>query len=351
MTINGDLHIDSVYITDANIEEAIKRGADELWIIWTVSANNEWHGGFVATYFQIIETAANGHFKRIIKRVEDNNDALAAGKHGEFGRHIEVKLLKAEVPLQYLVNLSQDRVVEAVNLGVLRARQWCAEQGIAVTPTGGELPTDVHNAMTTLQFTEEMKGYVSRGETDYKKGFDAGKTTNNYLMFRLTIKVDGVNRFVDDPKHDASAEGYVQCDQFGGQRSVEKGIFNLFVDQQDARRKKMLYRLFFRDGAGNPLTLSGFKDINDDRGFDVWTDTTTLFTRVLKGHVNAEDEAAAEVVATGILRILMLDFLKQLTTFRTEGPAVADRIAALSKFGRLFLGKLWDVYARDLLEY
>ena len=48
----------------------------------------------------------------------------------------------------------------------------------------------------------------------------------------------------------------------------------------------MLYRLFFRDGAGHPLTLSGHKLIEDNAGFDVWRDTTTLFTRVLRGHVD-----------------------------------------------------------------
>ena len=50
------------------------------------------------------------------------------------------------------------------------------------------------------------------------------------------------------------------------------------VDRDDPDRKRMLYRLFFRDGAGNRLTLSGFKVIEDDPGFDAWSDTTTLFT-------------------------------------------------------------------------
>jgi predicted acylesterase/phospholipase RssA len=31
--IDGDVYIDPVFITDANLEEAIRRGADELWII------------------------------------------------------------------------------------------------------------------------------------------------------------------------------------------------------------------------------------------------------------------------------------------------------------------------------
>lgn len=111
----------------------------------------------------------------------------------------------------------------------------------------------------------------------------------------------------------------------------------------------MLYRLFFRDSAGNPLTLSGFKEVKDDPGWDLWADTTTLFTRIYRGHVSADQEAIAEVVASGIIRIHFLDLFKQLSTFRVKGPTLADRTAALARFGNLFLGKLWDVYARNIL--
>ena len=58
-----------------------------------------------------------------------------------------------------------------------------------------------------------------------------GKTAKTYIMFHLTITVDGVNRFVTRPAHDAVAVGYIQCDALGGKLPVEKGMFNLFVDQ------------------------------------------------------------------------------------------------------------------------
>ncbi len=169
-------------------------------------------------------------------------------------------------------------------------------------------------------------------------------------MFRLTIEVDGVRRFVANPEHEARAEGYVKCDALGGELPVEKGVFNLFMDAEDPSRKRMLYRLFFRDGEGHPLTLSGFKVIEDDPGFDLWADTTTLFTRILKGHVGPEEEEGAPIVASGIIVIQLLDFFKQLTTFHTEGPTPADRASALTRFGKLFLGDLWDVYARRVLS-
>ena len=357
--IDGKTYIDAVYMSDANIQEAIRRGADELWVIWTVSDKDEWHPGFVATYFQIIETSADGHYRADLKRIADNNAAIAAGKQGEYGRHIEVKELKADVALHYLIDFSQDRMTEAVNLGVARARKWCEANGIPLKPHAGDFPTEVHDAPTKLSFTEEMKGFVTFGELDYDKGARAGKKSGTNIMFHLTITADNVSRFVTDPNHDTDdVHGYIECESLGGEIPVEKGWFNLFVDDNDPSIKRMLYRLFFRDNQGNPLTLSGFKYIKDDPGMDLWHDTTTLYTRILNGHVNAGEEQAAigdpektkqMVKASGIIIIHFFDFLKQLTTFRTEGPTISDRASAMASFGRLFMGKLWDVYARNVL--
>jgi hypothetical protein len=279
-------------------------------------------------------------------RIEENNAAIASGSSGEFGRHIELEILKAEAPLHYLVNLSSDRLKGAVNRGVRDARRWCVEQGIPLSRQDGPRDGDP----TRLRFTEEMKGYVSLGETDYDAGFREGRESGTFLMFHLTIEVDGVGHFVAEPEREAEARGYVRCEALGGDLPVEKGVFNLFVYEQDPSRRRMRYRLFFRDGDGRPLTLSGFKVVEDDPGSDLWTDTTTLFTHILEGHVGPEEEAQAPVLAAGIINIHLLDFLRQLTTFRTEGPTPAERASALTQFGKLFLGDLWDVYARRVLS-
>jgi predicted acylesterase/phospholipase RssA len=356
--INDQTYIDAVYLTDANLEEAIRRGADELWVIWTVSEKDEWHSGFVATYFQIIETSADGIYKAMLKRIDANNAAIANGQAGEFGRPIKVRELKADVALHYLIDFSQDRLVEAVNQGVQLARDWCAQNGIKIRK-GGDYPTNVNQVPTKLSFTEEMKGFWSPGTADFDVGLKQGTANGTGLMFHLTIAINGVHAFAVRPEHDTDdLEGYVESPVFGGRCPVQEGTFNLFVDAADPAVKHMLYRLFFTDDQGNPLTLSGRKIIKDQSGSDVWRATTTLFTRILKGHVDRANEDAAAgdpakfaqmSLGAGIIVIHMLDFLKQLTTFRVEAPTIAERLTALSEFGSLFFGKLWDVYARDIL--
>jgi hypothetical protein len=200
--------------------------------------------------------------------------------------------------------------------------------------------------MTTVRFTEEMYGNLTFGETDYARGAQAGRDGSEFLRFHLTIEVADIARFAQDPLRPAGAIGYVQCDALGGRLPVEKGGFNLFVDAGPGV-KHMLYRLHFRDAVGHPLTLTGFKLVENDAGFDLWKDTTTLFTRVLQGHVDAADDETAEIVAAGILRLRVRDFAKQLTTFRAGGGSgIGQKLGALVTFGVVFLGQVAEVYLR-----
>jgi predicted acylesterase/phospholipase RssA len=349
--IEGQKYIDAVFITDANLEEAIRRGADEIWAIWTVSTKDEWRGGFLAQYFHIIEAIADTHFFTMWKRIERSNQAIAAGGDGEFGRSIELKLLQAEVPVHYLFNLSRDRMVEAVNLGVKTARDWCQRNGVALARPGASYgESEAPRPRTKLRFTEEMRGYAALGTGDPAEGSKKGKEQKRKLAVHLTIAIDDLDRFITEPDHQASATGWVESPLFGGRRQVDEGIFNLFVHDDDPARKQMRYRLFFTGDQGQPYTLTGVKNIHDDGGLDVWADTTTLYVKLWQGRVEAAQETGMPAGA-GIIRILWQDFLQQLTTFRTEGPTLGDRIAALNRFGQFFFGKIWDVFLRRFADH
>jgi predicted acylesterase/phospholipase RssA len=349
--IDGQRYIDAVFITDANVEEAIRRGADEIWAIWTVSTKDEWRGGFLAQYFHIIEAIADTHFFGIWRRIERSNDAIASGGQGEFGRHIDLKLLQAEVPVHYLFNLSRDRMAEAVNLGVKTARSWCRQNGVPLLQEGvAYVRTEAPERPTTLQFTEEMKGHAAAGATDPADGAEKGRAQNTKLDVRLTIAIDDLDRFITDPDHRASATGWIESPLVGGRCDVNEGIFNLLVHGADPARKHMHYRLFFTDAQGQARTLTGVKDIYDDGGMDIWSDTTTLFVKVWNGRVE-QDQPGGAPGAAGIISIKWYDFLEQLTTFRVNAPSTGHQIAALNRFGLFFFGRIWDVFLRQFTDY
>lgn len=339
VVIDGQTYIDPVYLTDGNVEEAIRRGCDELWIIWTVSRRHRWRDGFVANYFHIIETVANGTLKHWLRRIEASNAAIRGGGQGEFGRLIDVRLLSAEVPLNYLINFSRDRFAQAVELGVERARRWCTAEGIPWQPVA---PPDRADDPTRIRFTERMVGRVTFG--------DSGGAPAD-LALHVTVDIRGVDRFLVSPDHEASLAGDIVCQELGGRLPVERGTFQLFVEHSDPQHLRMRYRVHFTDRAGHPLTLSGHKDVDEDSRQGIWKDTSTLHTRILRGHVDADDESQAPLVASGAVRIRPTDFLKQLTTFRAEAATIPGRAAALGRFGQFFAGKLWDVYGQNVLPW
>jgi cholesterol oxidase len=197
-----------------------------------------------------------------------------------------------------------------------------------------------------LEFTERMVGAFAFAEDDYLVGYDAGRKADNGLLFRLTIGTNDVDALIADPTHQAVPRGYVMCDALGGRLEVHEGTFNLFVAESPSTRH-MLYRLYFSDATGRPLTLAGFKDVRRGPLTAVWPETSTLYTRILDGHLAVPDGGAATreaIVGSGILRIRPIDFVWQLTTFRIHGPTWAGRVRALDAFGRLFLSELWDVF-------
>ena len=219
----------------------------------------------------------------------------------------------------------------------------------AATGAGDDTASEGHPASTIadpaagvsgLRFTEKMRGFASLHVDDPRSGYEQGRQDRNKAMFELTIAVDDIDRFVTEPERQGSATGYVESDLLGGRLEVEQGWFNLFVAADDPDERRMLYRLWLTGPGGNPMTLTGFKEVRDEGGLDVWRDTSTLYVTVRTGHLPpGVDEG--DVVAAGILTIHVPDFMKQLTTFRTWGE---DPVRALDEFGTLFLGQLWDVY-------
>jgi cholesterol oxidase len=242
--------------------------------------------------------------------------------------------------------------------GDVRDDAACASAEPVVSPRRSVTTAD----RTSLSFTETMTGYARPvgtpgdpqtraedrgGRTDHRvrgvrREREGGPAARERLTFRLTITADDVDRFLDDREHLARAEGWIDAESFGGRRPILRGWFNLFAPAKSPGGREMRYRLHFTDAQGQPRTLAGWKDIHPGPLTAIWPQTTTLFFELLEGHVlEGIDDAGSAVIAEGRLRIRPTAFARQLTTFRTSGP---HGVSALLRFGRFFLGQLWDVY-------
>jgi predicted patatin/cPLA2 family phospholipase len=304
--IDGDTYIDAVFNLASNLEEAIRRGSDELWVIWTISEKGEWFDGFVGNFFGIFEATTVNAYKQMLARIERNNGAISGGGAGEFGRPIKVCELKAEVPIHYLFNFSQDRAAEAVNRGVEAARAWCDAEGIARTPVAVSPIAVMPQENASLEFEEHFSGEVN----------GAG------CSLRIQVKIDDLDSFITQPEHRATISG-----AWNGE--ALNGYLQVLIDAGDPSRKEIRYQLSSKE-----LSVTAVRHfaVGASKDLDVSVNRPA-------GNLK------------GTLRPGALETLRELASFRVHGRNAEYRATALARFGAFYFGRLWDVYARQLLPF
>ncbi len=332
--VGGRRYIDAVFATDANIEYALDEGADEAWIIWTVSRRGRWRRGWVNQYFQMVEACANSRLQIALDAITANNTQFEKGEPSRWGRQIEVNLLEIEVPLHYLINFRSRRFARAVDLGVEQARAWCFENDKWPGDTG---PGSA--SAPGVLFSEVMKGDVQFGASDAEQ--PPRSSDWHPLTLKLNVHLPDVRPEADGARA-GELSGVVECEAFGGRRPITDGHLRL-MGIGGAGVRTMKYELTFRSGSGQAFLLVGRKDLHDDKGCDLWPDTTTLHTTITSP---ADDGNAADTtVAAGAVYITASTLVRMLFTFRTHSLGPIGSIRAQARFLRFFLGALRSVYA------
>jgi len=200
-----------------------------------------------------------------------------------------------------------------------------------------------------IEFTETMKGFFSTNEkSDYQKGNDQGKSENSPFEFTLTIVSEDVDAMVSDPNHKAGLTGTVNAPALSDSPiTVSNGVFQLFInDANVSNAKRMEYRMKLNTLQGKSYFFKGFKEAHNDKGFDLWADTTTLFITVFDG-----ENENAPVLGKGILNIHPADFAKQITTMKVlNAKSITEEIKAFEKFGGFFGKSLIQTYLKKHKE-
>lgn len=128
---DSTLYVDAMLLKDANLTEAVRRGADEIWVIWTVEDRNQWRGGFWNHLGHIFEICASGNLRRELDEIEAMNERVASGKAKEGDRHITVHLVQPEQRLgvDYLFFKSAEQMRPIIEAGGEYARQYLRKNG------------------------------------------------------------------------------------------------------------------------------------------------------------------------------------------------------------------------------
>ncbi|NDJ23209.1 GMC family oxidoreductase [Nostoc sp. B(2019)] len=223
---------------------------------------------------------------------------------------------------------------------IAKDRGWTINYNLPSAPTSPSVNTP---AKLGIQFTETMRGYFSTEvKDDYQRAAQHGQKDGSPLQFTLTVIADDLEHLLNDPTHPAKIVGTVTAPALATEPlTVTNGEFNLFVVAQDQHEtRQMLYRLPMTTEAGQSYYLEGYKELHDDPGFDLWSDTTTLYITVYAGDSNTNP-----VLGKGILKIQPVDFVKQMTTLKvTNAPSPTERLQAIDRFSRFFAGTLSELY-------
>lgn len=216
-----------------------------------------------------------------------------------------------------------------------------------------ELPSKPRQAVKAprvgIQFTEAMRGYWTPDPSaDYAAGARTGETAGNRLEFTVTVASDDLETMLASAEHRATLHGQVVAPVLSPEPlTVSGGVFQLLtVDETQQRTRNMRYHMPMATRDGTRYFMAGFKEIRDDKGFDLWADTTTLYVTVHEG-----SDASGAVVGRGILKIQPKDFARQLTTLKvTHAGNVFKRLKAMADFGKFFAGALYETHLGSMFS-
>jgi cholesterol oxidase len=196
-----------------------------------------------------------------------------------------------------------------------------------------------------ISFSEVMSGGFALGATDPAQGKKKGRAEGSELTMHASILIDDIDRFIAEPGHPGSLTGSIDFTPFGDGLQATSGVFNLFRPTDDPTLKLMVYEMGFSHG-GKSYYMAGQKNVKDDPITDLWKATTTLYTKLHEG-----TDKSGPVVGAGVLTLGVKELIKLVSTVDAPGAdSFTEKSEAIAKFGRFFLGELWDTYVRHAFK-
>ena len=196
-----------------------------------------------------------------------------------------------------------------------------------------------------IVFRETMSGPFALGVTEPDEGAHAGQAAGTTLRMRVAIRIPHLESFLADREHAGAIGGFVDFEPLGFDMPAERGDFRLFApgssDTGEPAGRLMVYGLALASG-DEPYYLHGHKLVMGGTPWRIWSETSTLFATLHRGH-----GPEGPIVGAGVLRLGALSFARILPSLRAHGaPSVRAGASTLLRFGRFFGGELWNAYVR-----
>jgi predicted acylesterase/phospholipase RssA len=292
---DGALYVDSVWIKDANPTEAVRRGAEELWLVWCIGNSGVYRSGAFQQYVHMIELSANGGlFEELAHLAAELGDARP-----------RLHVIKPEYPLP----LDPDFYFGRIDATALVATGYRdAKRYLAAIPAAG-LPyepgvTRMRDPLPGVAFVERLAGSVE---------LDGREVA---LSVEVRVEIRDAERFLSGQTRSAECVGVVDG-PFGRGVPAAEAAFDL-----DGRR--LIYRLVLTAGGRERCVVARVPA-------RPWGRAETSV------HEGRSPEGPQ--IGGGRLRFGSRDALARVRSICATGPAArAERAETVARTARLLLG-------------
>jgi predicted acylesterase/phospholipase RssA len=213
---NGRKLVDAVWIKDTNVAEALRRGAEELWLVWCIGNHGVYRDGAFQQYVHMIEIAANGALQEELALVR--------------ARGARLHVIRPRVPLPLDPDFFFGRVDAAtlIAMGYRDAAAYLdAPHAEGVEPDASA--TRMEDPVPGVAFRERLSG--------------------DGLRLRLGWEIDDLEAFVEDPHGTVVAD--VTHRKVGTRRPARAGHFRVVGGEVTAEihfgRSRLQLRRRLRD--------------------------------------------------------------------------------------------------------
>lgn len=174
---DGVAYTDSVWIKDANLTEAVDRGATELWLAWCIGNTDRYGAGPLEQYVHMIEMSANGALFAELERIREiNADRSEADE-------IKLHVIKPETPLPLdpIFFLGRIDAHTLCAMGYRDAKRYLAqmsEKGVALD----HRVTKMEEPPLGVRFRETLHGrFEGLGRTRLRLGVELADGAGNVV--------------------------------------------------------------------------------------------------------------------------------------------------------------------------
>ncbi|MEY8689136.1 MAG: patatin-like phospholipase family protein [Leptothrix sp. (in: b-proteobacteria)] len=327
---NGKIYLDTGFVQDANLMQAVQQGAEELWVLWGLGNTGVYRGDPLHLYVQMLETSANAALNQQLGTIRDLNERIARGD-SPWGqtRPIQVHLIRPDFPLPldpelYLGQIDHSILIE---MGYADARQYLRQLRADPPPPSAEQktnPSRMNDPVPGIRLQLDFAGELNTLDTG----------TQHRFALDVCLHIPELEKFIAAPEHRARITGNLQCDLWGSDPvPVHRGVYLETTLDSDARR--IVYEMVL-EPAGRSITMVAEQILRDDAGMDLWTDLSHLTVRLYDGNAPW---------ATGQLKLSTPSLKAWLNRIHaTETRSTAEAVKTVAQYTKFFLGELNAVY-------